>query len=405
MITILRDAESKLLEMAQGLREHASGYYSIHFHFSKLQDQFKTEYQQKIVINVINDLFKANEGGLFLARDADLFLVYRGENKTLLEKIIFQLRYLLMDDPLSYNKHGFENPDFCAVYDLRFQWKDFLNVCENKIKQAKKFVEETNLRVTLSHERHDTVYPLRPYHLAHIESDLADIDLTRVLREQAICVSLPGKDPKPVFREIYMSIRNLRQLLMPNVDLLSNHYLFRYLTSLLDLKLLDLLKARSRLLLQQSLSINLHLSTIISPAFLEFDAAIKAHKRGSIVIEIDVADVFGHMADYITARNALQTLGYRICLDGIDPLTFLHLDREKLGANLAKLRWNETHDQMDTSLAAPLKEAIQNWGANRIILTHCESARAIEHGRSLGIVMYQGYYLDKILNPHSKVLN
>jgi len=50
-----------------------------------------------------------------------------------MEKAIFQLRYLFIDDPLSYNSDGDENSDFCAVYDLGFQWRIFYQLCKEKV--------------------------------------------------------------------------------------------------------------------------------------------------------------------------------------------------------------------------------------------------------------------------------
>ena len=49
--------------------------------------------------------------------------------KTLRSKLIFQLRYLYMDDPLAYGEAGQENPGFCTTYDMKRQWREFHDEC------------------------------------------------------------------------------------------------------------------------------------------------------------------------------------------------------------------------------------------------------------------------------------
>jgi hypothetical protein len=403
MITLLRNTESKFFEMIQGLQENPAGYYLIHFPFAGLQEQFRSEYQQRIIINIISDLFKKEEGALFVAKDADFLLLYKGSDKKLIEKVIFQLRYLLMDDALAYNKHGFENPDFASVYDLQFQWKQVFSLAEEKVKAGKRIEERQKLRSTLNRQPDDVVYPLKPYHLAHLETDLEELDVGRILREQAVCAVIPGKDVRAVFREFYLSMRHLRQLMMPNVDLTSDPYLSKYLNRMLDVKLLDVIGRRAGTYLQRPISINLNLTTLLSQDFLSFDASIKPRQRASVVIEIDAADVYANIPDYNRVRGALQALGYRVCLDKVQPGLLLHMDREKLGANLLKLEWNET-SQLNEANAELLQYAIRQWGANRIILAHSDTSEAVEYGKKLGIMLYQGYHLDKILEMQSKVL-
>ena len=50
-----------------------------------------------------------------------------------------------------------------------------------------------------------------------------------------------------------------------------------------------------------------------------------------------------------------------------------------------------------------LKEHIDRCGRARIILARCDSDEAVRFGQSLGITMYQGRYIDKLLTSESRV--
>lgn len=399
MITILSDVENKLLEMTNGLQGNAKGYYAIHFHLSKLDGKYRSEYQIKIALNIVTNLFKKHDGAIFVCHDFDIIVIFLGEDKTLIEKVIFQLRYLFIDDPLAYNKNGSENDNFSSYYDIFFQWRDFYIVCQDKMKSLKKHAKEEDIKRVSYDTDNEEEQLLHPFHLAHIETDMNDIDISKALRKQSIC-AVRNKDVKPVFDEIYISIVHLRQLLRPNVDLLSNRNLFKYLTEILDQKVLDIITKESHSYLRGSISLNLNLATLLSNDFLNFDASINPSNRVSIVIEIDIADVFSDMSSYIIAKSAIQALGYRICIDNLDSYNILHINREELGCTLGKIRWTG-----NSSTNTELIRSVQQWGANRLILCRCDNKDAIKFGRGLGISLFQGRYLDRFFDPYSKIDN
>jgi 16S rRNA C967 or C1407 C5-methylase (RsmB/RsmF family) len=60
-------------------------------------------------------------------------------------------------------------------------------------------------------------------------------------------------------------------------------------------------------------------------------------------------------------------------------------------------------DDLSGNRTSELKEHIDRCGRARIILTRCDSDEAIRFGQSLGITMYQGRYVDKLLTQDSRV--
>ncbi|MFO0110567.1 MAG: hypothetical protein ACK52W_08555, partial [Alphaproteobacteria bacterium] len=189
-----------------------------------------------------------------------------------------------------------------------------------------------------------------------------------------------------------------------DVDLLSNRWLFKYLTQTLDVRMLDLIRKESATYLISPLSLNLNVPTLLSEHFTAFDANIKPGMKVSIVIELQIADVFADMAAYLTARDTVQKLGYRICLDGVTDLSFPQIDRQRLGFDLVKLQWN-AETEAKGEQGKRLKDAIRTCGTNRVIMTRCDNELAIRYGQSIGLSLFQGRYLDGQVNPKSVVQN
>ena len=171
-------------------------------------------------------------------------------------------------------------------------------------------------------------------------------------------------------------------------------------------RVLELIKHNPGRYLELPISINLNTKTLMSDFFMEFDASIKPSVKVSVVIEIQVSDVFEDTRAFKVARETVQKLGYRVCLDGLSDLSFSMIDREKLGFDLLKLQWNAniTAD-MKTRENQKIQEAIKQCGPNRVILSRCDNRKAVDYGQELGVSLFQGRYLDKLMNPLSKVEN
>ncbi|PIR39268.1 MAG: hypothetical protein COV35_01760 [Alphaproteobacteria bacterium CG11_big_fil_rev_8_21_14_0_20_39_49] len=408
MRTVATGAEAKLFEITSSLRASSDGYYALHYHFSRLQEEFRSDYQIKIAINVLSDLFKGLDSVLFLLKDFDIVVLYNGTNRGLLEKAIFQLRYLFMDDALAYTDDGYENEDFCSVYDLEFQWRDFFVSCKRKLGKdieevEKKQRQQTKDVIQSPKGGRSKLHIFSPSYLVQIIDELKNIEIGSCLRSQPVCAVLRGKEPKIIFKEVYTNIKNLQKLLSLNVDLMSSKTLFKYLTKILDKKVLNALK-QQELSNKNPISINLNVKTLFSEEFAEFDSQIAQKHKSSIIIEIHIADIFEDIQKFLVAQKELQNLGYRICLDGLDSESFMQIDRKNLGFDLAKLSWNPEMGTK-TSKDKSLIEAINKCGKNRIILCHCSSKEAIDFGKEVGISLFQGRYIDALTNPTAKVIN
>ncbi|MEA2755262.1 MAG: hypothetical protein QOJ54_1551, partial [Aliidongia sp.] len=219
---------------------------------------------------------------------------------------------------------------------------------------------------------------------------------------QAVYAVLANQMPQALFRELFISIADLQKQVLPNFDILANRWLFQYLTETLDKRMLALLMRNDDPAIATSFSVNLNISTILSPEFLSFDASLKSGARGTIVLEVQWIDVYSDIATFNFARDFARERGYRICLDGLTDLTLEHFNRDRLGVDLAKLRWSPSlADEHLVQARQRLKDFIDQTGKSRVILYNVDIEAGVRLGHSIGIALYQGRFIDQLLSPKS----
>ena len=424
MQIVANNPEPKLLELIRALRGDPGANYALHFKLSRLLEENRSDFQLKIAANVLYDIFRDEEGTIFQLRTGDIVVVYQGDDRIMLEKAIFQVRYLFVDDPLASNENGSENEEFSDLWDLGFQWQTFHRVCQefvdflgkrsapNAAAQQgyqspilQKTNEQKDAKNSAPRRQEGVAVAIDPMGLVEVMQRIEGVDISKAMRNQPICAKSSGQEIKPLFKENYVNIAHLSKLLGLNYNLLSDKDLFKYITHHLDFYVLQTIANRASYYLARPISLNLNVETVLSDYFMEFSKLIKTATK-SVIIEINVADVFSDMYAFSLARELAQNMGYRICLDGLTNLSFTQVDRKSLGFDLAKLLWNaDMKGDLGTKENQRLAEAIRNCGSNRMILCRCDSHHAIDYGNALGISLFQGRYADRMLNPDTKVVN
>lgn len=412
MFTQIKDAEVKLVDMVGNIAEEAISWRAIYFNFDKLLEQYRSQYQIQIAVNLLGDLLVDHQGGVFLCGDQAIIVVCRNISKNKMDKAIFQLRYLFIDDPLAYDSKGEENSAFCNIYDLGREYAGFYHLCRKKLSQStfhEQGAAEDYRPVAIIQESapdSKATQMFTPRQLSNIEYDLNKADLSRMLRRQSICAMTNNKSIRKVFDEYYIHIAHLRQMLNVKMDFASNRWLFRYLTHILDQRMLDLLSINPMRYLDTPASINFNIETLLSKKFREFDALIKPLGKFPLIIEIQIGDVFTDISAFAAARNIAQKLGYKICLDGLTNLSIVQIDREKLGFDLTKLQWNaDLEEDLGAAENQRLMNTIKGFGPNRVILCRCDTSQAVNYGLAMGINMFQGRFIDNMLNPNQRTDN
>ncbi len=388
--------EAALLDFVRRLRKFKAGRRAVHVRLSQLRPYNRRAQHLRIAVTTFDNLVASHEAAVFQMFNDDLVVICNGASVADIDHSILHLRFLFADDPmLKTDERGYL--PFCEWYDLEMNYEALLRTAQEMIDaRAKHEAEAATAQPCAAKERPPTT-PLDPASLAVLESAIAQADLTTMILRQPICAVTVERKPEPIFLEIYTSIESLRRTLMPDVDLHANNWLFQDLTRHLDLRMIAYLAHNDEDMLSRAFSLNLNVSTLLSPEFLEFDKVHNSAKR-SIIIELQLTDIFADLSSYTFARDFLRERGYRFCLDGITHLSLPLIDRDHLGFDLVKIFWNaDLADHLNGQGGDRLRQAAERVGPERLILARCDSEQALDVGDSLGISLYQGHLLEEML--------
>jgi hypothetical protein len=409
--------ETQLLAFVRKLERNYYDWRVVHLHLSGLKPRNRRDYQLRIAAREFDGLVRKFKSELFQASNGDIFFIWHGGTYADVDPVVLRLRYLFSDDPLAnandtaltdnaellvaYDDGQFlqalpslasglvQPPKFCTWFDLEREYEAFclhLNEYFERLGPGRSDVDGPRRE------------PLDPARLARMETSLANMDLSGLIRRQPVCALLPRVAPQPLFAELYVAIRELAETLLPGVDLAADTWLFQRLAESLDRRLLSCLVSHQMGVAQGAISVNLRLATLLSPEFLKFDHEYRRQTAAPVIIELQLIDIFAELGAYLFIREFVRERGYLMCIDGLHYLHLPLIDRKRLGADLVKVIWSpDLLDGLDEARRQELKAAIKRAGVDRVILCRCDSADAIGWGQSVGIRLFQGHYIDSRL--------
>lgn len=407
------DREAALLDFAESLRKFTKGRRAVHLHLSKLRPYNRRARHMRVAISTFDELIRDFDGVLYRLFNNDLVVILNGASVADIDHGVLNLRYLFKDDPLlKSDEEG--NARFCTWFDLEEDYDELLELARHMVtaleqhnakneqeprkKEPSRNLDKPQLKEKEKDEKEPST-PLDAAKLAILEEAIAQADLSAFVRHQPICAVAPGRKPKPAYYEIYTLIELLCQTLMPEIDIRTNRWLFQDFKRHLDRRMIAYLAQNDDATLLHAFSINLNVSTLLTSEFLDFDEALNSNARTSMVIELQLFDVFADLDSFMFARKFLGERGYRFCLNDMTHISLQLIDLEGLGFDLVKLVWSaDLHDQQDDMRGQGVRDAVLKIGAEHFILTHCDTEQAIEVGESLGITLYQGRLLDEMVN-------
>ena len=386
-----------LRDYAARLERFCAGRRAIHLHLSRLRAYNRRRHHLRVAATSLEPLTSGHEGALFRLVNDDLIVVCKGANVAEIDDFVLRLRFLFSEDPL-LRQDSEAGDAFCSWYDLEQDYAQFRALVEALCKAQQRQEAEAAKASDASQAEAAPGLPIDPSKLGEIEKAIAQADLTHLLKRQAICAVATPADLKPILYEVYFSIGGLRDSLLPSYDLAANPWLFQDLTRHLDRRMIAMLSRSDDASLRRQISLNLNIETLLSGEFLGLDAILKDRASGAVMVELQLVDVVANPSGFNFARDFLHDRGYRICLDGTAHPTLPLIDREKLGIDLVKLRWSdELADHVDGAPSAALRGLVERVSPERLVLCRCDSPSALKIGRDLGISLYQGYHLDRLL--------
>ena len=239
--------------------------------------------------------------------------------------------------------------------------------------------------------------PLTPKNLAAINQHMQGSRISDLVRQQPAVYVLPPKTGQVLFREYFVSMADLQKRVAPNINLFSSTWLFNYLTETLDKRMLIIMGRRDFSKTKDPVSINLNISTILSQEFQHFHRIV-GDNADKVVIEIQLSDVFADVSGFHFARESLQSRGYRVLIDGMNPLSLQFFDPGILDADYVKIAWGtEYAGDISKARLAELRGVIKSCGKEAVILARVDSEEAVAWGISMGILRFQGYFVDTLV--------
>jgi len=395
--------EYLLLSFLQRLERHRTGRRAVHIHLSNLRDHNRKSHHIRIAGNTFEDMVRQFEGQMFALNNGDLVFICSGANVEDMDSAVNRLRYLFSEDPLAMLEVA---DNFSTWYNLETQYQELLMIAELLYKDDQKRQERLRTRSIQWGQSGavDTRPAITPGQLQRLEEFLKSADLSSFMRRQQVCAVTGDAKPKRILKEIYISIDELAATVLPEVSLSANRWLFQHLTATLDRRVLKLLSRAEDKDFYSSFSMNLNVGTLLSPEFLQFDSELRMGGRGTIVIELQLMDIYADVSEFFFARDFLAEKGYRLCIDGITHHSLPLVDRAALGTDLVKIYWTPAFidESPDDSRRDKFRAAVERCGKSRIILGRCDSPDAIRFGVDMGITMFQGRFVDSVMQEEAR---
>lgn len=391
-----RNQEANLMDLVRRAVQNPQDRAAVHLRLSMLRPHNRRDHHIRVARAVMADQLRIYAGEVFSLANGDLVFVCNESDREGIDLVIDKLRNLFRADPLSRDQGGQGNERFCIWYDFELDGEEFVEALEGML--------STREADRAAAKRRKALQPLDPTVLGQVEEVLRQADLSMLIRRQWVCAMMPRlKAPEPIVQEYYVAIGELQKRVLPQFDLASNRYLFQHLTETLDRRMMSLLVNAGQPKEGARISVNLNVSTILSPEFLAFDDRLNSASRGATAFEVQVSDIFADYAAFAFARDFLQSKGYQVAIDGVTHLTLPFLDREAMRADLVKIYWSsDLADYLEGDEGKRLQEFVNRAGPGRVILCRVDDANAIEIGNAFGIQLFQGRHIDAILADNAE---
>jgi EAL domain-containing protein (putative c-di-GMP-specific phosphodiesterase class I) len=400
-----QNQESLFYDYIRRLEHHRQGREMLHLHLSKLRPFNRREHHIRVAADAFETMVKELLGQIFVLKNADIIFIFKTEAMGQVEQALENVKFLFGDDPLlsEEESHG---QGFTSWFDVATDYEDIVNMARTMVENEKNAGMEGGLGQDVKAAllaKQEEGERMTPRTLDRVIEALKAADLTNMVRRQYICeVEGAQNVPTQKLSELFISISDLRETLLPGVNLTSSPWLFQHLTETLDRRVLSLLSKTEERDITGDISINLNVGTLLSSEFMKFDENVIAAMRGNIVLELQQLDVFSDLNAYLFAREYVKTRGYRICIDGVNYKTLPFIERERLEADMIKLIWHPDIIHGGHDVTDRVKRQIILTNPSRVIMTRCDTEESIEFGRDVGIKLFQGRHVEALIAEENR---
>lgn len=373
------EAESRLRSALYSYEKIQDGI-GMCFYLSKLHSRSGGNDPKAIALNILRDQFKGAIGDIYIMSNGDAIVIYRGKNQKLIDECLYNMQYLFTEE----EKQLSFVDSISGVYTKIFyseDWEVFLKLCRSLCETMEERASSYGMKFKGS---------MLGLFGSMIEDVLLQAHFEELITMLSVYKASNDNQFSQILDEIWIDIKKLSDAVGASFDILSNPNLRAYLKEFLDfkilIKLVSLLKQNRD---SQAYLLNLSISTIASTEFWHMAQTLSESVRKRIIIAISISDVFIDFGSFLDLRQQLVDYGFKLCLDNLDYLSFMQIDRASLGFDLVRI----DHDVMSnvitlSELEQQFIDKVNISGSSRVIVQVPDKSVASTI-RRLGIVLFQ----------------
>ncbi len=398
--------DTVIFDYLRKLDSSVGNYCALFLSVHKLQNQNLRSTDKQALSDTFLGLSEAAKAELFILPNEDMVVIFNRMCRDEVLACLVKIRFILHDDPLLKNAEDLEGIGLAKIYNLDTQYEKFCadvkDVVKSSIVLNNNYTKDENVVAAQSYNLgKKSKKELTTDMLAKVQKILSVADFSSFIRRQSVCAIIGNAVPQRVFDEVYVAIPDLRDMLLPDVDLTSNPWLFLSLSETLDKRVLETISRHDDGSLLGNFSININVSTILSDAFLAFDDNINVSMRSSIILELQLVDILSDIRSFILAKTFAQARGYKVCIDGVSVDKLKYLNRTNLDCNLIKIIWHPSfldviHEDKH------FMDYVNKAERAKMIICRIDDPQAVQVGNSLGINLYQGRYVQRLLSGQNR---
>ena len=396
--TLSRLGTHPLMEYSRTLQGDDKGI-GIAVFMSRLSRRNLTRNRLRLAVETFDNAVKQYRGDRFVLETGDLVMAFWGAGLPEIQPLLDRLRHLFSDDPI-FAVIG-DNPSdagrLFSRFDLPLERRSFSLVISQLARHPVMDLNEApppeqSTKASTSSKKFHV-----PCDLGRAVDIMAGLDIKQFLRRQIVCrLEKDTLNAKPLFAEIYTSMSDLRRQLSEAGDILVDRVLFQCFTHYVDQMVLAFLTSTDVSQASRSFSLNINVATILSEEFRKLNTNLSDQDKPSIVFELQLSDIYADIGGFLFARDSLREQGYRICIDGMTPLTLPYANPDALGVDFVKVF-------IPADMVAMTDESIKNLGSatkqhgRRIILCRCASREMATAALGFGVQIFQGAFVDQLI--------
>lgn len=200
--------------------------------------------------------------------------------------------------------------------------------------------------------------------------------------------------------EIYCSLDYLRQHHLASF-LLEGPGEIEILSRVLDEKIMEVTASIAPAILPDKLHLNMQIQTVHTDKFTDFIAEHDGRLIENMAIEFSMENAIANWWEFEDACEFLHSLGIQVGLDRITLPALEFLSPRKVNVDFIKVIWDQNIvGSRRAEVADRLREFAELFADQSLILTRCDSRTALRMGRSLGVDVFEGSYIDAMLGSY-----